>query len=57
MAVWSGVLFSAEDFARSLQMMVQIQDREAAWRLPYEIAQRVYAFRQMGQGEVALQHM
>jgi hypothetical protein len=48
-------LFELRRYDETLRVLLDLQDDEPAFRLPYEIVQRIYSIKQKGQGEVALQ--
>lgn len=47
-------LVQLSDYAESLRLLIELTDSEPAFRLPYEIVQRVFGIRQRGGGAVAL---
>lgn len=51
----SVVLFWQARFSESLRIILELQDKNPSYRLPYEIIQRIYSFQHAGKGEVALQ--
>jgi hypothetical protein len=50
-------LLQVGDYAESLRLLVEMTDVEPAFRLPYEVVQRIFGLRQRGEGEVALRGM
>ena len=45
------------EYAESLRLLVELADVEPAFRLPYEVVQRVFGLRQRGEGQVGLRGM
>ncbi len=53
-AVYSIRLLQTNQFAETLRILVELVDIQPAFRLPYEMVQRVFSIRQKGDGQVAL---
>jgi hypothetical protein len=53
-AVFSIRLLQTNQFAETLRILVELVDLQPAFRLPYEMVQRVFSIRQKGDGQVAL---
>jgi hypothetical protein len=47
-------LLQLNRYAETLRVLMNLQDTNIAYRLPYEIVQRIYSRTQKGQGQVAL---
>jgi hypothetical protein len=48
-------LIQLSQYAETLRVLMDLQDVDPAYRLPYEIVQRIFSIRQKGDGSVALQ--
>jgi len=46
--------FQLNNYAEALRVLVEMQDKEKAYRLAYEIVQRIYSRSEKGEGKVAL---
>ena len=53
-AVYSIRLLQTNQFAETLRILVELVDLQPAFRLPYEMVQRIFSIRQKGDGQVAL---
>jgi len=53
-AVYSIRLLRTNQFAETLRILVDMVDLQPAFRLPYEMVQRIFSMRQKGDGQVAL---
>ena len=53
-AVYSIRLLQTNQFAETLRVLVELVDLQPAFRLPYEMVQRIFSIRQKGDGQVAL---
>jgi hypothetical protein len=52
--VYSIRLLQTNQFAETLRVLVELVDLQPAFRLPYEMVQRIFSMRQKGDGQVAL---
>lgn len=53
-AVYSIRLLQTKQFAETLRILVELVDLQPAFRLPYEMVQRIFSISQKGDGQVAL---
>lgn len=53
-SVYAIRLLQTEQFAETLRSLFELVDLQPAFRLPYEIVQRIFSIRQKGDGQVAL---
>lgn len=53
-ALMAARLIQIAEYAEALRILMELIDQEPAFRLPYEIVQRVFGLRQRGGGAVAL---
>lgn len=54
-AIFSLTLLRHGNFPETLRVLMSMLDQQPAYRLPYEIVQRVFSIRHQGRGRVALQ--
>lgn len=57
MAVHAARLLATHRYAESLALLVELVDIDDGYRLPYELIQRAYSWRQRGAGSVAIQSL
>jgi hypothetical protein len=57
MAVHAARLLATHRYAESLALLVELADIDDGYRLPYELIQRAYSWRQRGAGSVAIQSL
>ena len=57
MAVHAARLLATHRYAESLALLVELADVDDSYRLPYELIQRAYSWRQRGAGSVAIQSL
>jgi len=55
LALNAGIQVAQRHYAEALALLVGLVERDPSFRLPYELVQRAYSWRQRGSGKVAIQ--
>lgn len=55
-AILSARFIARQSYPEALRALIDLQEMHPVYRLPYNSVQRIYSIRQVGKGDVALQH-